>query len=66
MTSTPEVYKAQELLYELKIGDVMIRRIITVEPSTRMSDFKILMRDNRISGTPVVQNGWPASSASRT
>jgi CBS domain-containing protein/anti-sigma regulatory factor (Ser/Thr protein kinase) len=57
MTSTPEVYKAQELLYELKIGDVMIRRIITVEPGTRMRDFKNLMRDNRISGTPVVENG---------
>jgi CBS domain-containing protein/anti-sigma regulatory factor (Ser/Thr protein kinase) len=57
MTSTPEVYKAQELLYELKIGDVMIRRVITVEPGTRMRDFKNLMRDNRISGTPVVEDG---------
>jgi len=57
MTSTTEVYKAQELLYELKIGDVMIRRVITVEPGTRMRDFKNLMRDNRISGTPVVEDG---------
>jgi CBS domain-containing protein/anti-sigma regulatory factor (Ser/Thr protein kinase) len=57
MTSTPEVYKAQELLYELKIGDVMIRRVITVKPGTRMHDFKNLMRDNRISGTPVVEDG---------
>ncbi len=57
MTPAPEVYKAQELLYELKIGDVMVRRILTVGPDTRMRDFKTLMRDNRISGTPVVQEG---------
>ena len=57
MSPTPEVYKAQELLYELKIADVMIQRVIAVEPGTRMRDFKGLMRDNRISGTPVVANG---------
>jgi CBS domain-containing protein/anti-sigma regulatory factor (Ser/Thr protein kinase) len=57
MTSTPEVYKAQELLYELKIEDVMIRRVITVTPETTMREFKNLLRDSRISGTPVVENG---------
>ena len=35
MNPAPEVYKAQELVYELKIGEVMIRRLITVAPGTQ-------------------------------
>ena len=55
--TTPEVYKAQELIYELRVSDVMVRKLITVAPGISMRDFKELLRDSRISGTPVVDGG---------
>jgi CBS domain-containing protein/anti-sigma regulatory factor (Ser/Thr protein kinase) len=48
--------KIQELVYELRVADVMTREIITVAPDTRMSELRTILRDNRISGTPVVEN----------
>ncbi|MBN1137257.1 MAG: CBS domain-containing protein [Anaerolineae bacterium] len=50
-----EVSKLQELVYELKIEDVMKRDVITVTPQTSMREFKELLRLKRISGTPVVE-----------
>ena len=52
--SPSEVQKAQELVYELKVGDVMTRRLITVAPDMTMRQVKDLLRDNRISGLPVL------------
>jgi CBS domain-containing protein/anti-sigma regulatory factor (Ser/Thr protein kinase) len=49
-----EVRKVQELVYELKIGDIMTRELITVDPATSMGRAKSLLRENRISGLPVV------------
>jgi CBS domain-containing protein/anti-sigma regulatory factor (Ser/Thr protein kinase) len=50
-----EVFKAQELVYELKIGDIMTRRLITVAPETTMREVKQVLRENRISGLPVIR-----------
>jgi CBS domain-containing protein/anti-sigma regulatory factor (Ser/Thr protein kinase) len=52
-----EVYKAQELVYELKIGDVMTRDVLTAVPDMTMHDVKSVLRDRRISGLPVVADG---------
>jgi CBS domain-containing protein/anti-sigma regulatory factor (Ser/Thr protein kinase) len=49
-----EVAKAQELVYELKIGEIMSRKLITIPPTATMHEVKNLMRDNRISGIPVL------------
>ncbi len=54
--SPTDVYKAQELVYELKIGDVMSRGLITVTPEMLMRDVKRILRDRRISGIPVLQD----------
>jgi CBS domain-containing protein/anti-sigma regulatory factor (Ser/Thr protein kinase) len=51
-----EVSKLQELVYELKIEDVMKREVITVTPPTTMLEFKELLRLKRISGMPVLEN----------
>ena len=48
--------KIQEMVYELKIGDVMKQDVITVGPETLMSELRTILRDRRISGTPVVKN----------
>ena len=49
-----EITRTQELAYELRVGDVMKREVVTVAPSTAMSDLRRILRENRISGTPVL------------
>ena len=51
-----ELTKVQELVYELKIEQVMARPVITVTPDTPMADLKEILRRNRISGVPVVDH----------
>lgn len=52
----PQITRIQELVYELKIERVMTRKVITVTPDTLMSELKEILRVNRISGAPVVEN----------
>lgn len=49
--------KTRELLFELKIADIMHRDVITTRPDQMMSELRSTMRDHRISGTPVVDDG---------
>lgn len=51
------VTKTQELVYELRVSDVMTGNVITVAPTTPMSKLRYVLRDNRISGVPVVKKG---------
>ncbi len=51
------VSKTQEMVYELTVGEVMATKIVTVSPEQTMADLRLLLRENRISGTPVVENG---------
>jgi CBS domain-containing protein/anti-sigma regulatory factor (Ser/Thr protein kinase) len=53
----PEITRLQELIYELKIQDVMTRDVVTTTPQTSMAEFREILRDHRISGTPVLQDG---------
>lgn len=55
--SVSEIYKTQELIYEMKVGQIMTSRLITVTPETTMRAVKNLLRDNRISGLPVLAEG---------
>ena len=58
MESTPkEITKLQELAYELKVEQAMTREVITVSPHATMTEFREVLRVNRISGTPVVEEG---------
>ncbi len=52
-----EITRLQELAYEVKIGDVMTRNVITVEPQNTMAELREVLRDHRISGAPVLENG---------
>jgi len=52
-----ELTKVQELIYELKIHDVMCRDVITVAPDLSMYELKDVLRVKRISGVPVVLDG---------
>ena len=52
-----EVSKLQELVYELKIEQVMTRKVVTVSPDATMHELKEVLRLNRISGAPVLREG---------
>lgn len=52
-----EVTKLQELTYELRVEDAMVREVITVTPQTTMAEVREVLRTHRISGTPVLENG---------
>ncbi len=53
----PEITRLQELVYELKIGEVMTREVVTVAPQASMAELREILREHRISGAPVVENG---------
>lgn len=53
----PEITRLQELVYELKIGEVMTREVVTVAPQTSMAELREILREHRISGAPVMENG---------
>jgi CBS domain-containing protein/anti-sigma regulatory factor (Ser/Thr protein kinase) len=47
--------RLQELVYELKIEEVMRRTVITIPPQASLRAFKELLQRERISGTPVLE-----------
>ncbi|MBI5239376.1 MAG: CBS domain-containing protein [Elusimicrobia bacterium] len=52
-----EVTKIQELVYELRMRDVMRKDVISVSPDMQMGRLRELFKTKRISGTPVVDGG---------
>lgn len=57
MERAEEVTKVQELIYELKVGEVMTKDLITVSQQATMTELKEILREHRISGAPVLGNG---------
>lgn len=55
MPAKSEFRKTQELVYEIKAGEVMTRQVVTVTPQTSMKELRKILRSHRISGTPVVE-----------
>ncbi len=49
-----ELTRVQELVYELRVGEVMTAAPITVTPATPLSELMEIMRQRRFSGTPVL------------
>jgi len=49
-----KITKTQEMVYEMKVGDVMTTDVITVQAKDRMSSLRDVFRENRISGLPVL------------
>jgi CBS domain-containing protein/anti-sigma regulatory factor (Ser/Thr protein kinase) len=56
-TLEQRITKLQELAYELRVEQAMIQDVITVSPHATMADVRDLLRANRISGVPVVDEG---------
>jgi len=45
-----------ELIYQLKIKDVMTRAVITGKPNQTLRHLQNIMRENHITGVPIVEN----------
>ena len=48
--------KTQELTYELKVKQVMCKNVTTLKPDSTMNDVRRILRNNKISGIPVVDD----------
>jgi len=57
LVSDNRISKVQELVYEIRVGDVMTGNVVTVNPQTPMSQLRGILKEQRISGTPVVEGG---------
>jgi predicted transcriptional regulator len=57
LPQVPQITKVQELIYELPIERVMTSQVITLSSATTMRQLKEVLRVNRISGTPIVEDG---------
>ncbi|MCK4414351.1 MAG: CBS domain-containing protein [Candidatus Eisenbacteria sp.] len=53
----PRFAKTRELLYQLRVADIIRREPIVTHPDQMMSELRAILRDRRISGTPVVEDG---------
>jgi CBS domain-containing protein/anti-sigma regulatory factor (Ser/Thr protein kinase) len=52
-----EFTKVQELIYELRVDQVMTTPVITLSPESPMNEAKELMRFHRVSGLPIANDG---------
>ncbi len=57
MRRKAQLTRTQELVYEMKVSEVMTRNVVTVTPETSMNELREVLRSKRISGTPVVSKG---------
>lgn len=48
--------KTQELTYELKVVQAMHDNVITLKPDNTMNDVRRILRENKISGIPVLED----------
>jgi CBS domain-containing protein/anti-sigma regulatory factor (Ser/Thr protein kinase) len=48
--------KIQELTYELKVGQVMQRKVTTLKPDSSMNEVRSILKNNKISGIPVMDD----------
>ena len=55
MTTAKDITRVQELVYEMKIEQVMTSSVITVDPNNLISELREILRVKRISGVPVVE-----------
>ena len=53
---SPQITKLKELTYEIKIGQAMTKDVISVPPDITMCELREILRTNRISGAPVIED----------
>lgn len=46
-----------ELVYRLKVRDVMVSDVVTAGPSTSLREIQLMMKERGITGVPIVESG---------
>ena len=57
MPERKRLTRIQELVYEIRVSEVMTQDVVTVTPETSMGELRELLRTHRISGAPVLADG---------
>jgi CBS domain-containing protein/anti-sigma regulatory factor (Ser/Thr protein kinase) len=57
VTPGNRISRIQELVNEIRVGEVMQKDVITISPQTQMSNLRGILREKRISGAPVMDGG---------
>ncbi|HMD85109.1 MAG TPA: CBS domain-containing protein [Terriglobia bacterium] len=57
VSRTLQAARTQELIYELKVEQAMTRQVITVEPEDTMEEVRRILKEHKLSGTPVTKGG---------
>jgi CBS domain-containing protein/anti-sigma regulatory factor (Ser/Thr protein kinase) len=56
MQPDKDISITQELIYEMKVAQVMTKNVITIDPGAKATDLQKILREKRISGVPVIEN----------
>ena len=52
-----QVKLVHELMYQIKVGQVMNKNVICFPPKSTFRDIQLCMKEKRFSGTPIVEDG---------
>lgn len=55
--TTLSIFELNYLVAKTSIREVAVKQVITCSPDTKIEDAALLMRENKIGGLPVVENG---------
>jgi acetoin utilization protein AcuB len=55
--TTLDVHELYYLLSELKVKDIMSRKVITITPEETVEKAAVIMLEHKVTGLPVVENG---------
>ena len=56
MRRLQQIHKVQELVYELKIRDAVDQEVCTISMDTKMSEVRNILRNEKITAAPVLNN----------
>ena len=52
-----QIKLVHELMYQIKVGQVMNKNVICFPPKSTFRDIQLCMKEKRFSGTPIVEDG---------
>lgn len=55
--TTLDVHELYYLLSELKVKDIMSRKVITIKPDDTVEKAAVIMLENKVTGLPVIEDG---------
>jgi anti-sigma regulatory factor (Ser/Thr protein kinase)/CBS domain-containing protein len=56
MRRLKEIHKIQELVFELKVGEAKAEKVVTLSPTTMMSEVRAVLKSNKIAAAPVIEH----------